>query len=378
MTEMNRRSVIPTAKGLMPEVNPGGPGHRISTKAPDLKPTWMNDREYATDTKPDWQRDLADVAPYVSNFANAFRRAPEPAVPKTFNPVRFQKVNFAADMAEADRTVAGLNQGLNGLSENAATAARTANLVQGQRVKNQISQEEANQNAQISNREALVNNQVDMQNVNNQNQYQDMRVNKKMVDTTMQSANLANAADKFVASSNQRDLMQLEGTKFDILSKVYRDSGVLDRLTDDMDRDKRTNTPMYKKSAGGMYKVFAHGGLIDEPKPVGPSNVYSRATNKYSNSAGHAYSQSLEADRARDALVLSPQGTQMAATQLNIAPQQAQTSEALRSGDYFAPPAANFQHVTMRQRPVAAPRPVDTYLANVKRFKTGGRLLKVY
>jgi hypothetical protein len=491
---------LPTAAGMMPEATATQSGGLNITKPAVDTNEWVKNRtSFAEDVpKRDWKRDIADVAPYLSNFANAFRRAPQPATPKSFNPVKFSKVNFDADKAEVDRSVAGMNQGVRFMPENQAAAVRTANLTQGIRAKNQINQAEANANAQITNTGNMANSQIDMQNVNNQNQYADAQVNRQMVNTSMQSANLANAADKFVASSNQRDLMKLEGTKYGILSKVYANSGVLDRMTADMGIDPRTNTPIMKKRAGGMYKVFgkggtidprpgltrgliptpqyrmssartptasdsilykqnfekmlrndpeavknnevltrtpwvgglkdpdlfayglnqinayddalnprglmtdaqvnaelsrplvlpkdvkkkAFGGLLEEPRPgvVGaPTNVYSRATNRHTSMGGHAYAQTMEADRTGDAMIQSAQGTSYGNAQLNIAPRAAQTSEAARSGDYFVPPAANHQYVTLKnmQRPVAD-QTLDKYIANTKKFKMGGKLRKLY
>ncbi len=200
---------------------------------------------------------VESIAPYASNIINSFRRAPRPTVPRPYQYNRLTPVSYGASRAEAERAVYGANQGLNALGENAATAVRTANLTQGIRSVNQINEAEANENAQISNRVGVVNTQIANSNIDNLNRFDDMNVNAQMIDVQQQSANMANAADKYIAIRNQQRLADLEGQKFQVLSKLYEDSGVLRRLVGDSETDPRTGIPRMSPktySAGGMLR----------------------------------------------------------------------------------------------------------------------------
>ncbi len=206
---------------------------------------------------------LENIAPYASNIINSFRRAPRPTVPRPYQYNRLTPVSYGASRAEAERAVYGANQGLNALGENAATAVRTANLTQGIRSVNQINEAEANENAQISNRVGVLNTQIANSNVDNLNRFDDMNVNAQMIDVQQQSANMANAADKYIAIRNQQRLADLEGQKFQVLSKIYEESGVLDRVIGDNPLDPRTQiprmSPKAKLGAGGMLRRIDPG-----------------------------------------------------------------------------------------------------------------------
>jgi hypothetical protein len=312
----------------------------------------------------DWKGAVDSVAPFVSNIANSFRRPPMPGKYKTLSPVRMGRVNMNADRVEVARAVAGANQGTRALPENEAAALRTANLIQGIRGNNQITQAENNTNVGIANQEAMANAQIDVQNTGMYNQYQDTLVNRNMVQQTAQSANLANAADKYIGIQNERAQRELDMQKFGVLSQMYKPSGVLDRLL------QGTDTPYTKQKMGGtirygkMKRVYSGGGELT-PNGTGKPNTSSVP-----------YSQTTEADRMMDAMVRSQRGMMLMNNQLNIAPRPAQTAEALRSGDYFGPPAANHQYVTLNNYPkpqVATPVNVNTLVKKAM----GGKLRKV-
>jgi hypothetical protein len=217
---------------------------------------------------------VESIAPYASNIINSFRKAPRPATPRPYQYMRLSPVSYGASRTEADRAVYGANQGLNALGENAATAVRTANLTQGIRSVNQINEAEANQNATISNQAAQVNTQIGNSYVDAMNRYDDMNLNAQMADVQQQSANMANAADKYIAIRNQQRLADLEGQKFQVLSKIYEESGVLDRVIGDNPLDPRTQiprmTPKAKLGAGGMLRRIDPGPR-PTAEPTGPT-----------------------------------------------------------------------------------------------------------
>jgi len=350
-----------------------------------------------------WQDQVArgaeDLAPFISNIANTFRRPPQPAVPKSLDPVRLQRVNFSGDLAEVDRTIAGQNQGLDYLPENQATAVRTANMVQGIRGRNQITQAEANQNAQIGNQESMANLGVNQANVAGYNQWQDDRTNMAMAQQAQQSANLANAADKYVGIRTENRKQDLDLDRYAIMEGLYRDSGVLKRFMDNQNLDPETGLPTYRKHrfggtlkyrAGGMMKVYGNGGYLDPPGTRRPPTdslgrvvpVPAPVTPNWgsrTNMSTYTQNRTLEADRAVDAAILSPHGQlQNNNFMLNAPAPVAQTAEAMRSGDYYAPPVAPRHQYVVRKpgAPIYAQNPVAN--AVLPRYKSGGMMRKVY
>lgn len=202
------------------------------------------------------------VAPFVSNVINSFRRAPRPMAPRPYQYMKLRPVNYNASRTEAARAVYGANQGAGLLDENTAAAVRTGNLTQGIRAVNAVNEQEANQNTMISNQAAQVNTQIDNAYTDNLNRYDDANVNARMADMQQQSGNLANAADKYVAIRNQMRMAELEGQKYQILSDLYKDSGVLERFVDGYRRDPKTGIPVFtQKKYGGKLRYTA-GGML--------------------------------------------------------------------------------------------------------------------
>lgn len=371
--------------------------------------------------EPSWQSQVSagldNVVPYVSNIANSFRRPPSPAVPRGYDPVHLQRVNYGADRAEIDRTIAGQNQGLGALGENQATAVRTANLVQGIRGKNQVSQAEANQNAQISNQEIGMNSQIARGNIDNMNQYEDQRVNMRMAQQGQQSANLANAADKYVGMRNQQAMRNVERDKFNILSKVYANSGVVDRTnlvynekTGQMEPRKLSKGGDLKYraggklgyKAGGMMKVYAYGGMPDpDPtKPVIPVNMNDPMA-RINAAGGHYYaganaqvpqSMSMERSRSGDVNIPDPrtvaleaQRIRAEATRSNWAAQNPGADPNLRAAQIrntqgtINPQTGDWVPGTAYKQPGRVVNPsYNSLKVPTIRYTKGGTMRKVY
>lgn len=170
------------------------------------------------------------LAPYVSNIVNAFRRAPTPAQPIMDSPPVFQKVNYDADRLQVDREIAAANTGADRtLAGNQATAVRQFNMGQKLNELSKINERERNTNIGISNQQAYVNAQVGASNNAKVEDYNQSMVERNVAQQREQAANLANAADKYVAIQNEVRKADTDKQKARILSSVYEKSGVLQR-----------------------------------------------------------------------------------------------------------------------------------------------------
>lgn len=199
------------------------------------------------------------LAPFASNIVNQFRRPPAPKAPTLANPVTLQGVDYSADRAQVDSTIrgAGLAADRN-LSGNTATAVRSSNLARELEAKSRINQSEANQNAEINNRETMINSEIGMRNNQLVDGYNANLTEMQIADQNQKGANFANAADKFIAISNQDKQRALEEKKFAITSRMFDQSGVLNRFMTGMQKDG-IEDPTNTKRLSRMYKL---GGKI--------------------------------------------------------------------------------------------------------------------
>lgn len=173
---------------------------------------------------------MGDVIPYMSNIANSFRRAPLPSAPGMINPVYANRVNYDNQRAEADRMVRGANIGADrNLDENTASAVKASNLASGIRTKNAISENESNMNAQIGTQTNQLNASIDMQNTAMGNQWKRDLVEANVANQREQSANLANAADKYIGQQQFKSAQELDREKYNAMKPLWSRSGVDDR-----------------------------------------------------------------------------------------------------------------------------------------------------
>lgn len=216
---------------------------------------------------------FGDIVPYVSNLANSFRHPPLPQVPGSVSPVTASHISGDAQLAEADRTVRGMNSAADrNLDENTAAAVKGSNMAQGIRARNSIMENTDNTNAQIDNQTRHVNAGIEGQNVTMMNQWKNNLVEAGVADQREQSYNLSNAADKYVGQQQFKSAQQLDRDKWEAYKPMWKSSGVADRA---YGRDSKYAAYLKEKDPEG-YKTyeaqFAAGGEIGGPgDPIIPS-----------------------------------------------------------------------------------------------------------
>lgn len=195
----------------------------------NMKFKWPSQKQQSS------KSNLADFVPYVSNLVNAFRKPAKPMPPKLIDPVSGTRIS----MDDARRQVADQTQGANlatrDLDAQTGAAIRVGNMGNKFRALSDINSREAQMNAQLSNQTKYINANIASQNAAATNAYQDDIVNAQVAQTREQSANLANAADKFIAQQAVKDQIKLEKDKAIIMSKAYN-KGVYDRLTNSLEQ----------------------------------------------------------------------------------------------------------------------------------------------
>ncbi len=172
----------------------------------------------------------SSLAPYASNIVNAFRKPPQPPTPTMDAPPVFKRLNFenqryqvnreinAADVA-ADRT----------LASNTAQSVRQFNLGQRLNSLSRVNDAETMANTQIDNQQAMANAGVAAGNNAKWDDFRNQQVERRIAMQREQSANLSNAADKFVGIQNEKNKAKVDLEKARVLSSIYKNSGVLDR-----------------------------------------------------------------------------------------------------------------------------------------------------
>ena len=205
------------------------------------------------------------VVPYVSNLVNSFRKTPRPHVPIMQNAVGSVKLNFDDQRVEADRSVRGANRSADMmLDENTAGSLKAANLASGIRAKNSIATSEANANAQLAMQTNQMNTGIEANNLARMDRYNDDAVGAQIADQRERSANLSNAADKFVMQQNEKAKAKLDLDKLNVYKELWKNSGVYDRLLTEMEKQGITDPTGAKafsgKAYGGRIAVFKNGG----------------------------------------------------------------------------------------------------------------------
>lgn len=158
---------------------------------------------------------VANIAPFASNFANAFRKLPAPPVPITQSKLTPTFMNLDSSRAEAVRQTRGANaaaeQNLN--TGNAVSAVRAANLTQQIRETNRINETEQNANADIANRFQQINAGIEAQNNQATQRFNEQLVERNVREGQLQAENLADVGNKIQAIRRDERAYELDDTR---------------------------------------------------------------------------------------------------------------------------------------------------------------------
>lgn len=232
--------------------------------APKLAESAMSDgAPLPTGGNTDWlgkAGSIADsLAPFASNIVNSFRKPPVPKAPTLASPVTLGKVDYSADRAATESAVRGADLAAErGLDGNTAAAVRASSLATKLGAISRINQNEANENTQIGNRQTMINSEIGMRNNMLKDNYNNTLTEMEIADQNQKGANLANAADKYIAIKNQDKARALEEKKFNITSRLFDNSGVMNRFLQDL-REKGITDPTNTKRVSTMLSL---GGKI--------------------------------------------------------------------------------------------------------------------
>jgi hypothetical protein len=170
------------------------------------------------------------IAPFASNIVNAFRRPPAPRTPIMDSPAALRRVDYSNRRYFTNRELSAADVAADrSLPANTAQAVRQYNMGVRLNELGKISDAETQQNIQIDNQQAMMNAQVQAANNQKWEDYYQTMNEREVARQREQSANLANAADKFVAIQTEKRKAKTDVEKAQVLSSLYRNSGVLNR-----------------------------------------------------------------------------------------------------------------------------------------------------
>ena len=211
----------------------------------------------------------SNIIPYISNIANSLKKVPLPDAPGLINPIGRRQVNYDAQRVEADRQMQGANVSADkNLDENTAAAFKGSTLASNIRGKNAISEAESNTNAQLGMQTDQINASIEGQNTSMMNQWKNNLVEARVAGQREQSANLSNAADKYVAQQNVNSQRDLDIKRLGVYEGLFKSSGVMNRQIGESDD-------------AGYRKYLKENGLTDNV--IAPKKVarYGGAVLKY-------------------------------------------------------------------------------------------------
>lgn len=267
------------ASGKFDPMNPNGftPPPTFSGKLPKtgigITPDTYGKKKFPWDKVKD---QASDIVPYVSNIANSLRRPPRPKAPNLVGGVTLSNPSLASERTDINRQVQGLTKSFDtSLDANAAAASKIGANIQGLRAVGQSYEKEANMKTNVGNSQAQINANIDALNAGKMDQYGRDKVEMQIAHQREQSENISNAADKYVQGEYRSDMMDLDKTKFGILSQAYSNSGVTNRLVnrilgksqDYVPTDDETQKVVSGSSnmyGGKLKKVYAAGGFLEE------------------------------------------------------------------------------------------------------------------
>jgi hypothetical protein len=169
---------------------------------------------------------LNGVAPYVSNIVNSFRRAPRPAYPTMNSSPALSKINMDDARNQVGREISSSNTGADrNLDSNTAASVKLFNSGRKLNALSGINEYEKNINSNIANQQSQMDWQTQMGNNAKIDNYNNEITSSNIANQNNQSANLANAADKFVAIGNEKQKADVERDKTRTLSTMFSPNG---------------------------------------------------------------------------------------------------------------------------------------------------------
>lgn len=196
------------------------------------------------------------IAPFASNIINSFRKPPKPPTPHLDSQITLNHVNLNNDRAQVERGIRGENTNASKvLDENSAQAIRQQNLGVRASQLSSVNQSEANTNANIDSEATKINAGIRAGNNAKLDNYDNAGVERTIAMQRESSANLANAADKYIGIGNEKAKNDLDVRKFGILAKTDT-NGVLSRNFQDdplyMEYQKKFGKPAVQRTGGMM------------------------------------------------------------------------------------------------------------------------------
>lgn len=205
---------------------------------------------------PDFKGAANAIAPFASNIINSFRKPPKPPTPHLDSQITLNHVNLNNDRAQVERGIRGENANASKvLDENSAQAVRQQNLGVRATQMSSVNQAEANTNVNVDNEAAKINAGIKAGNNYKLDNYDNAGVERTIAMQRESSANLANAADKYIGIGNEKAKNDLDVRKFGILSKTDT-NGVLNRNFQDdplyLEYQKKYGKPTIQRTGGKM------------------------------------------------------------------------------------------------------------------------------
>lgn len=170
---------------------------------------------------------MNDLMPFASNIINSFRTPPRPALPTTDNYVSLQAPSFANDRTEAAREINSTTE-TSARNVDGNTGAKIRLFGLGQKLErfSSINQAEHNSRTNVLNEQSRINSGISMRNNEKMDQFNDKLTERSVAQQREQSANVANASDKFIGIQNEKRKAQVDLDKTKTMASLFSTSGV--------------------------------------------------------------------------------------------------------------------------------------------------------
>jgi len=184
------------------------------------------------------------LVPFVSNIWNSFKKPPEPKRPNLLDYPVFRDISLADQRTAINRNYGVANKATETqLPENTAEAVKAYNRGQQVQELSRVNEVERNANIQVKNQGAQADMHVQSVNKAKLDAYEDRKIDRIIAQQREQSANISNAADKYIGIKNEKEKSRVDIEKTKTLATAYKTSGVFKRERIRM-RDAGIKDPM--------------------------------------------------------------------------------------------------------------------------------------